>query len=99
MELDECGTQCNELDRATRMTEKYKRMFEVCAAERDHARACYERTVQILCNIHALLSPPVITLEDGRTFEFRSPTMANQQLQALSDRIRAVPDELNRIVG
>lgn len=63
------------------------------AAERDHARACYDKTVRILTGIHALLYPPRFTDNDGKCWEFRSP-IAQEQMQELSDRIRALPDEL-----
>ncbi len=83
----------NEIADAWRLVEQYKRAAEVYAAERDHARACYERTVRILSGIHAVINPPRVTLADGRTVEFRSP-MVHEQLQTLSDRIRAIPDEI-----
>lgn len=65
-------------------------------AERDHARLCYGRAVRILTGIHALLYPPRFTDHDGRTWQFKSP-LAEEQMQELSDRIRALPDEIAAI--
>lgn len=83
----------NEIADAWRLVEQYKHAAKVYAAERDHARACYERTVRILCGIYAVINPPRVNDNEGRTWEFISP-MASEQLQALSDRIRAIPDEI-----
>lgn len=69
------------------------RDVEVYHAERDHAKSCYDRAVRILTGIHALLYPPRFTDNDGRTWQFKSP-LAEEQMQELSDRIRALPDEL-----
>ena len=75
---------------------KLVRAVEVHGAERDHAKACYERAVRILTGIHALLYPPRFTDNDGRTWQFKSP-LAEEQMQELSDRIRALPDEIAAI--
>lgn len=61
--------------------------------ERDHARAQLDRSVKILSGIHSLINPPMVT-HDGKAYEFQSP-LIQEQLQALSDRIRAIPDELD----
>ena len=66
------------------------------AIERDHAKSCYDRTVRLLTGIHALLYPPRFTDNDGRTWQFKSP-LAEEQMQELSDRIRALPDEIASI--
>lgn len=76
--------------------ERLQRAAEIYAAERDHARACYDRAVRILSGIHALLYPPRFTDNDGRTWQFKSP-LVEEQMQELSDRIRALPDELAAI--
>ena len=75
--------------------EKLQRQCEVLRAERDHARAKYDRAVQLLLGIHSLMYPPPITIADGRTMVFR-PTDPDPHtiLQELSDRIRALSDEL-----
>lgn len=67
--------------------------LEVAIAQRNHANLQFQRAVQIMTGIHALLYPPRFTDNDGRTFEFRSPDV-HEQMQALSDRIRALPDEI-----
>lgn len=82
-----------EIDDAWRLVDQHKRAAEIYAAERDHARACYDRTVRILTGIHAMLYPPRFTDNDGRTWQFKSP-LAEEQMQELSDRIRALPDEI-----
>jgi hypothetical protein len=39
-----------------------------------------------------------VKLEDGRVFAFNSPD-AHEQMQGLSDRIRAIPDEIASVDG
>lgn len=85
-----------EIADAWRLVDQHKRAADIYAAERDHARACYDRTVRILTGIHALLYPPRFTDHDGRTWQFKSP-LAEEQMQELSDRIRALPDEIEAI--
>jgi hypothetical protein len=69
------------------------RELEILRAERDHARTMYENAIGILSGIYALLYPPTVKAEDGKTYAFRSPHL-HEQMQALSDRIRAIPDEI-----
>lgn len=66
--------------------------------ERDHARASMDNAVKLLVRIHSLLYPAPITMADGRTMVFR-PTSPDphEVLQELSDRIRALPDEIAAI--
>ena len=85
-----------EIEDAWKLVDRYKRAAEIYAAERDHAKACYDRTVRVLTGIHALLYPPRFTDNDGRTWQLRSP-LDEEQMQELSDRIRALPDELDAI--
>jgi hypothetical protein len=61
--------------------------------ERDQTRAMHEAAVRLLTGIHALLYPPRLTDHDGRTWQFKSP-LAEDQMQELSDRIRALPDQI-----
>ena len=82
-----------EIADAWKLVDQNKRAAEIYAAERDHARACYDRTIRILTGIHALLYPPRFTDNDGRTWQFKSP-IAEEKMQELSDRIRALPDEI-----
>lgn len=82
-----------ELADARRLVDRYKRSAEIYAIERDRAMARYDITVKILIRIHALLHPPKVTDGRGQTFAFHSP-MLDAQVQALSDRIRAIPDEI-----
>ena len=82
-----------EIADAWQLVDQYKRAAEVYVIERNHATECYEHTVRILTGIHALLYPPRFTDNDGRTWQFKSP-LAEEQMQELSDRIRALPDEI-----
>ena len=69
--------------------------IKVLTAERDRARASYDSAVKLLTSIHALLYPAPITTADGSTMVFRPKGIdPHEVLQELSDRIRAVPDEL-----
>lgn len=72
--------------------------IERLTAERDNARERFELTANLLMSIHALLYPPPVTLPDGRTFVFRPEDPdPHTVLQTLSDRIRALPDEIAAI--
>jgi hypothetical protein len=86
----------NEIADAWRLVDQHKRAAEVYAAERNHAKVCLGRAVRILTGIHALLYPPRFTDNDGRTWQFKSP-LAEEQMQELSDRIRALPNEIAAI--
>ena len=83
------------LMRAGQQIERLQRERDVYRAERDHARARVDNAVKLLTGIHALLYPAPIKTDDGRTMVFR-PTDPDPHtiLQELSDRIRALPDEL-----
>lgn len=76
--------------------ERSERLIEVLRHERDHARRCYDGAVKTLAGIHALLYPPPHTNAEGVTFVFHSPHV-HEQMQALSDRIRAIPNEISTI--
>lgn len=68
---------------------------KVLRHERDRARARHEWAVQVMSGIHALLYPAPIKAADGRTMVFRPNNPdPHEVLQELSDRIRALPDEL-----
>ena len=74
--------------------ERLERECEVRYHEREQARARNDRAVKILTGIYALLHPREIPTEDGRVFRFVAPN-ANELLQELANRIRAIPDELD----
>lgn len=75
-----------------------KQRCEVLRAERDHQRACLDSAMKMLTGIHALLYPAPITTTDGRMMVFRPKNLDPYEvLQELSDRIRALPDELERL--
>jgi hypothetical protein len=75
-----------------------ERTIEVLRGERDHARARVDSAVRLLTGIHSLLYPAPIKTADGRAMVFR-PTNPDphEVLQELSDRIRALPDELAKL--
>ena len=73
---------------------------EVFYHERQHARACLDNAVRLLSGIHSLLYPAPVTTGDGRTMVFRPKDPdPHEVLQALSDLIRALPDELAKLDG
>jgi hypothetical protein len=74
--------------------ERLERECEVRYHEREQARARNDRAVKILSGIFALLHPPEMASGDGRVFRFVAPN-ANELLQELANRIRAIPDELD----
>lgn len=51
------------------------------------------KLVQILAGIHELLNPPPVEHE-GKTYRFVNPD-ANDVLDELSNRIRAIPDSID----
>jgi hypothetical protein len=84
-------------DEAAAELRRLERQVEMLRAERDHARAKCECAVHLLTGIHALLYPAPIKTPDGRTLVFRPKDPdPHEVLQELSDRIRALPDEIAR---
>ena len=64
----ECGDFGNALAGYSERAEGLERAAEIYAAERDHAKACYDRTVRLLTGIHALLYPPRFTDESLQAY-------------------------------
>jgi hypothetical protein len=80
--------------------ERLHRRIEILDAEKCFAISRYESAVKLLTGIHSLLYPPAIKLPDGRTMVFRPKDPdPHTLLQELSDRIRALPDEIERLHG
>ncbi len=78
--------------------ERLEREAEVRYYEREQARARVDIAVKLLTGIHSLLYPAPITTEDGRTMVFRPKDPdPHEVLQELSDRIRAIPEELEKL--
>ena len=78
--------------------ERLNREAEVRYYEREQARARVDSAVKLLVGIHSLLYPAPITTADGRTMVFRPEDPdPHTVLQELSDRIRALPDELAKL--
>ena len=68
-------------------------------AEVQHHIATRERLLLTLTSIHALMYPPPIKTPDGRTMVFRpNDPDPHTILQALSDRIHAIPDQIDRAI-
>ena len=93
--IDAAIGMIERLEDAQALAERYNKAAEIYAAERDHANQRYSSAVRLLTGVHALLYPPRFTDHNGRTWQFKSP-LAEEQMQALSDCIRALPDELAR---
>ena len=72
------------------------RECEMLSIERDHARIMYENAVKLLTSIHSCIYPNAVKMKDGRLMVFR-PENPHEYMQALSDRIRALPDEIDAI--
>ncbi len=81
------------LMRAGHQIDQLQRENRVLRAERDQARARVESAVKLLTAIHSCMYPSAVKMEDGRLLVFR-PENPHEYLQALSDRIRALPDEM-----
>ena len=93
--IDAAVEMIERFEDAQALAERYNKAAEIYAVERDHANQRYSSAVRLLTGIHALLYPPRFTDHDGRTWQFKSP-LAEEQMQELSDRIRALPDEIAR---
>ena len=76
-----------------RKIEQLQRQCEVLRAERDQARARVDSAVKLLTSIHSCMYPSAVKMGDGRLMFFR-PENPHEYLQALSDRIRTLPDEM-----
>lgn len=83
-------------DEGAEWLERLNREAEVRYYEREQARAMVDSAVRLLTGIHNLLYPAPVTTPDGRTMVFR-PENPHEFMQALSDRIRALPDELAKL--
>ena len=81
------------LMRAGQQIEQLQRQCEVLRAERDQARARVDGAVKLLTGIHSCMYPSAVKMEDGRLMVFR-PENPHEYMQALSDRMRALPDEM-----
>ena len=73
---------------------------EALRYERDHARAHQMAAGAVLTGIYNLMYPPVFTTPDGIKMAFRPKALdPHEILQELSDRIRAVPDQIAAMKG
>lgn len=92
----ESGDFGRALEGYAESAERLERENEVLRVERDHARAKFDKVMSLLVGIHSLLYPAPMTRDDGAVFVFR-PQNPHEWAQALSDRIRALPDEMEKI--
>jgi hypothetical protein len=69
------------------------RELDILRAERNAARARLDQVSKVLSEIYSLLYPPTWLTLDGQEFAFKSNN-ANDWMQCLSDRIRAIPSQL-----
>jgi len=92
----ESGDFGRALDGYAREAARLERENEVLRIERDHSRRQFSASVELLCGIHHLLYPAPATRDDGVTFVFR-PQNPHEFMQELSDRIRALPNEIESI--
>lgn len=84
------------LMRAGQQIEQLQRQCEILRAERDQARASVDSAVKLLTGIHSCMYHGAVKMEDGRLMVFR-PENPHEYMQALSDRIRALPDEIAKL--
>jgi hypothetical protein len=73
------------------------RRLEVMEQRAMVAEARYERAVKIVSHIHSFITQEDVRLPDGRVFRFNDPRGDSEMLRGLSEAIRAVPDEINKI--
>ena len=78
---------------AAQELERMEQKIDSLIQERDLVRAQALKFGTLLSGIHALLYPPPRTDQKGRALDFR-PDNPHAVLQALSDRIRALPDTM-----
>lgn len=75
--------------------EELERENEILRMEKDRILAMYDHAIKILTAIHSATYPKLVEHE-GKTFAFR-PEDHHLFMQTLSDRIRAIPDELEKL--
>ena len=85
-----------EIERLKKEVDAANAFHRVAIAERNYERFSNERVTRLLSEIYKLMSPPAFVL-DGKRLTFNPPGGALSALQSLSDRIRALPDELDAI--
>lgn len=73
--------------------ERLRLQVEGLILQRETERLNHRRVVEVLANIHGLLYPPLTKTPDGKTWAFR-PDDPHEWMQAISDRIREIPDEI-----
>jgi len=95
MTLTEENQLYQEISDLHALVNQYKEAANRIAFERNQAQAQYDFTVKVLTRIHNLLYPPAFKQGD-KTFLFNSPHV-HEQMQALSDAIRAIPAELTKV--
>lgn len=91
-----CGPTCSKAGCINRRVTAERDQLR---AEVQHHIVTRERLLLTLTSIHALMYPPPIKTPDGRTMVFRpNDPDPHTILQALSDRIRDIPDTIARAI-
>lgn len=91
-----CGPTCSKAGCINRRVTAERDQLR---AEVQHHIVTRERLLLTLTSIHALMYPPPIKTPDGRTMVFRpNDPDPHTILQALSDRIRDIPDTIDRAI-
>ena len=99
-ECERLRHQLAEAQEYKRDAERNQKRLEILSMERHHWLARFDRLAVLLSGIHSLLYPAPITANDGRVMVFRPKSIdPHEILQELSDRIRALPDELAAIAS
>ena len=94
------GYDAKTLQRIEAERDQLRAEVERLRVERERWYTSFEHVSRILSGIHALMYPAPFTLSDGRTVVFRPKDPGPHEiLQALSDRIRAIPDEVAAIAA
>lgn len=75
--------------------EELERENEILRMEKARIQEMYDRTIKILTAIHSAMYPQPVEV-GGTTYTFR-PKDPHLFMQTLSDRIRAIPDELDKL--
>ena len=84
----------HELEEVKRQLERAKLSARVYADERDAAYARLASVTAVLSRIYNLIYPPTFKV-GGVLHGFKSPHL-HEQMQALSDIIRGIPDQLEK---
>ena len=95
--LERIGVENTQIFSAGELVELANLIHEnkVLRHEQDRLRATLDNAVNLLSRIYSLMYPPSVTTENGTVHVFRPRNIdPHVVLQELSDRIRALPEEI-----